>query len=651
MDVTVFITGPPHNAVVRTLARELRGAGAGGGSSGSGSDAKSKGSGQREQQQGTGTAPGRTLRAMSGGSFPLQALHGNRNASTANILVQNLWTPVSMESKDRAPHTLLPGDASDGRGRSGGGGGGGDRDRAVVGGPLFSVTVGRGETAEEFQTLLAWVIGSVKQATGRVVSHGRHTTVHSQLPTVGETSLREKKGMKNDSAAADDQESMQSGLWGGVMQDETLPPWPEDDGGPPPPALRYVRATIMPPADPLDGDGSEEAAAGRKVLMSDMGGLFHFIMCERSRATDTNGHATGSGNPKPKGNTTGNSQGTTTSAVVAQDNQGGLPSSPSPSSSLPSARTRSPSSPTKAKAKAKAKANGMGGAAVARAEGLWQWPWLGEASNVRDFLGMGYTLGQVEEVTSQVFCIPTQHMKHRHTQPGSSPFLAKAKKAVAAQQAVAARRHAEPSTTSREQSNPMETTLGSLGGSELGNTLASQSFNTTPKPGADAVVAGGTMQAVAKRGHADNDRKQQRRNDAGKIDPTRRVLVAVERVTTRGGLAPKSRVEIRIEGGDRRDVEVIARMLILGSMMIHSQSQSARSPQPSSHHPLAVALPGGAMPTPQQLAQAQTATTQHAGGRGGEDTSTTMPYLNPWRHQAGGRGSPTRGSPTRAAQP
>ena len=72
------------------------------------------------------------------------------------------------------------------------------------------------------------------------------------------------------------------------------------------------------------------------------------------------------------------------------------------------------------------------------------------------------------------------------------------------------------------------------------------------------------------------ERRRERRAQtpaSAATDPSRRVLVAVERMSISAGASsaenkPTRRVVIRIEGGDQRDVEVIARMMILGTMMV-----------------------------------------------------------------------------------
>ena len=311
IDVPVFIGGAPHNAVVRTLARELLGA--------------------------KKVAPCNMLRTMSGLNFPLQTLHGNRNANRAHILVKNRWTPVSGESGDMCPPVS-------------------DQSRLEsIGAPLFSVTVPRqGEhTVNEYQALVDWVSGAVRQARGYPVSHRRHSTVHSQLPlTLGSSSSSaEHKGLKNDAVAKDDSESLESGLWKGVEQESQESPWPED--APLPPPLRFLRTKLLPPPDFLD-DGAEGRACQRWVRLTDYGGLFHFSMCEMGVAGAPIGTYAPT-NPRKTHQP---------SAADSMEEQEGARIS----SELPPARKKN-------------------GPAVARSECRWEWPWLGNASNVRDFLG------------------------------------------------------------------------------------------------------------------------------------------------------------------------------------------------------------------------------------------------------------------------
>jgi hypothetical protein len=97
-------------------------------------------------------------------------------------------------------------------------------------------------------------------------------------------------------------------------------------------------------------------------------------------------------------------------------------------------------------------------------------------------------------------------------------------------------------------------------------------------------------------------------------DDTRAVLVVVERVAGAGpagvdGKPPPSRVQVRVEASDRRDAEVVSRVLLLGTMMYSRVKTQASAKRMK-------AGPGHGAPRLAQL---------------GAAPPSALPYLNPWR--------------------
>ena len=107
---------------------------------------------------------------------------------------------------------------------------------------------------------------------------------------------------------------------------------------------------------------------------------------------------------------------------------------------------------------------------------------------------------------------------------------------------------------------------------------------------------------------------------------TRAVMVVVERVVTQAleSSKPKARVLIRVEGGNKRDVAVVSRIMVLGTMMYAKRGKTTVSV-------------GAAL-----------------GGEIAMTTETKLPYVNPWRPPTRtpvNSRSSTPGEKTRATTP
>ena len=430
LDIQVFLTGPPHLSVARAMAREM---------------------------VATRLSPHKILQQLSGHRSPIQAIHANRSAASAHILVRNRWSPIvdsdqnhkrQNDGKTPAQRKALAlrgkiakgepsaeqakgnesadaSDENDEKKKSGAGTAGGQKDDKIVGGPVHTMCIERGETLESWAKLVDWVRGSVKNSAGLCVSHGRHSTVHSALPEFGDevgAALRGYQGsaakakpdgdssdeddVKNAADKAEGEDAAPSVLYRGVRLDK-LPPWPDAPGDPMPPALTFTRAVLLPPRDPLD-DGSEDAEFGptrprRWVAMSDMGGTFTYAWCEREPGEH--------------------------SETVELDE-----------------------SATGKNGAAKVESRGVSH----RVDSSWSWPVVGDSSTVRDLLGLGYTLTALEEVQAHAFVVPTSHLKDKVVRPfpGASPFAAKAREIVEHREATR-KQEARRQKREEEQGKPV----------------------------------------------------------------------------------------------------------------------------------------------------------------------------------------------------
>jgi hypothetical protein len=290
---------------------------------------------------------------------------------------------------------------------------------------------------------------------------------------------------------------MLGGLWRGVQQDQ-LPPWPED--APLPPPLHFTRAVLHPPHDPLDASTDDDAATPKHwVQMHDMAGLYHFTMCEHFSEEQP---------------------------VAARQNDRRKSSgevSPAPASKASSLSRRRK---------------------VAHAAARWEWPWLGQAASCRDFLGLGYTLGAVEDVTVQVFCIPTEHFQHTQQLEGASPFAKRAKEQLRAREARA-RSERRRQRLEEDKLKPIwqrgNDSMRSEGLNDTAMTgfsaalsVASDAPKESSRTGARMQKDGVLSDAAQSGGKRQQGRRKKKAKHTNKPSAARRVLIAVERIIVRG---------------------------------------------------------------------------------------------------------------------
>eukprot|EP01043_Picozoa_sp_COSAG02_P024996 COSAG02_NODE_1387_length_12938_cov_24.292235_6_plen_1592_part_00 len=619
LDVQVFVTGPPQLHIARAMAREI---------------------------QETKLHPHRILGSIAGSRGPVQALHANKAASRAHILVRNQWSPVisgegQPDSIDDSTARAVSRSGSQTASRSS------TRDKArasievsqleTCGGPVHSMLIERGESLEDWSHLVDWVRGSVRQSGGVCVSHGRHTTIHSAFPLIGDETGNALRGLQGKTARANDGDGESDEevdranakerlttepptAFRGVQLD-SLPPWPDDPTDPLPPILKFTRAVLLPPRDPLD-DGSDNAQfthakPRRWVTMQDMGGSFTYSFCER----------------EVKRAFTPNEDGTKDDSLQ-KDQQGAT------------------------KTTGHRRKNGQA-PSVAKVDSSWAWPILGESSSVTSFLGLGYTLTNLEEVQAHVFVVPTSHLQHSHKPRPLLPFAAKAKQVIKEKEASARRerRKREKEIFKEEQQHlpvwkrkqRMETstqsfgdtqetlnqTMSTLEGAQVTQSVDEQASTTksfADEAGDEETPPGDSkkkrhrrkkQQSMKERVAAKKSKALAKENEERlKSKTDRSVMIIVERVLIQGdnaaGTIPK--VHVRVEGGDKKDVEVVSRIMVLGTMMCGTRGKTKVS-----------ANRDGVMRGPGE--QFMTA-------------GSILPYINPWRPPSA---TPTNSSVSSAA--
>ena len=635
LDVQVFLTGPPHLHVARAMAREI---------------------------EETKLPPHKILASIAGSRGPVQALHANKSASQAHILVRNQWSPIlatgpaqANQTPDRAGSRggSRPASRASGTGARPASRSGRQNVQAsqlagqtlgTCGGPVHSMVIERGESVESWSRLVDWIRGSVRQSAGVCVSHGRHTTIHSAFPLIGDETGNALRGLQGKASRANDggdgdgsdeevdranakerKSDEPSTLFRGVQLD-SLPPWPDEPTDPMPPVLNFTRATLLPPRDPLD-DGSDDSKFSherprRWIAMHDMGGLFTYTFCEREVE------------PEPEEEP---------AAVDEDDDEDD------------NGDDRGGGDKPKSKSKRRRKHKGDG-PTVAKADSSSAWPILGESSSVTSLLGLGYTLTNLEEVQAHVFVVPTNHLKHSGKARPLLPFAAKAKQAMKEKEAAARRerKKLKEEAFKEEQKNlpvwkrnknqQMEHTTQSFGDTQatLGQTMASlESGQVTQSAlGETGMRTTKTLASEADAGgnpgdgdEGEGDAKKQRKRKKKTAGPTlkqrvaakkakalakeqeekeasqhdRSVMIVVERVVTQGdntaGTIPK--VYIRIEGGNKKDVEVVSRLMVLGTMMCSTRGKTR----------VTANRDGVVRGLGQQIMT----------------TETKLPYINPWR--------------------
>lgn len=251
---------------------------------------------------------------------------------------------------------------------------------------------------------------------------------------------------------------------------------------------------LRPPHDPLD-DLAEDESSGPQhwVQMHDVAGLYHFTMCERFSEAQC---------ATPQQTDKANSDGHASSAPVSK----GPP--------LASRRR------------------------IAQASAQWEWPWLGQAASCRDFIGLGYTLGVVEDVTAQVFCIPTEHFQHACQVEGMSPFAKRAKEQLRAKEARA-RRERRQQRLEQDKLKPIwqrgnSSTRSSEGLRDTTMTGFSALSVCSDTPGRSAARTQKDRSDAAPYGAAKQNRRATAARHTKAPKAARRVLIGVERVIVRG---------------------------------------------------------------------------------------------------------------------